>query len=107
MVSGSSLLLSWSPFNPPAAARRAAAGEGCRASSWSATPRFFRSVSTASQNLTWLDATDVFRVHPPPAGGRRKVQAEFYRSHVGSGLVLPTIRAAREFLINDPQLGPL
>jgi hypothetical protein len=58
-------------------------------------------------NLTWLDASDVFRMQPQPAGGQRKVQAEFYRSHVGGRLVLPTIRVAREFLINDSHLGPL
>ena len=56
------------------------------------------------KNLTWLEASEVFGLQPPPAGGRRKVQAEFYHSHVGGRLVLPTIRVVREFLISDPQV---
>jgi hypothetical protein len=57
-------------------------------------------------NLTWLSANDVLKVHPPTTK-RDHVLFDFYRSHVGDRMVLPTLRAARDFLVNDPKLGPL
>lgn len=58
-------------------------------------------------NLTWLEAAEVLKECPPPKKGCGKKQADFYRSHVGGQMVLPTIRAARHFLLNDQKLGPL
>ena len=57
-------------------------------------------------NLTWLSADDVLSIHPPDPK-RGHVLFDFYRSHVGDQMVLPTVRTARDFLVNDPQLGPL
>ena len=48
----------------------------------------------------------MLNVHPPDAK-REHVLFAFYRSHVEDRMVVPTLRAAREFLVNDPQLGPL
>lgn len=57
-------------------------------------------------NLTWLGADDVLAMHPPTTK-RDHVLFAFYRSHVGDRMVLPILRAARDFLVTDPQLGTL
>ena len=54
-------------------------------------------------NLTWLSTDDVLKVHPPTTK-RDHVLFGFYRSHVGDRMVLPTLRAARDFLVNDAKL---
>ena len=67
---------------------------------------YMMTVVFPGSNLTWLSANDVLKVHPPTTK-RDHVLFDFYRSHVGDRMVLPTLRAARDFLVNDPKLGPL